>query len=80
NETGFQLASEAIKSYEGVMGNISGDAEMNRINRQLRERYIGDYVKYWQDLMANISWVEVSGWGEISKQIDMTVDPVYSPL
>ncbi|MCG6451120.1 ImcF-related family protein, partial [Vibrio parahaemolyticus] len=38
NETGFQLASEAIKSYEGVMGNISGDAEMNRINRQLRER------------------------------------------
>ncbi|KQH87178.1 type VI secretion protein VasK [Vibrio furnissii] len=80
NETGFQLASEAIKSYEGVMGNISGDAEMNRINRQLRERYIGDYVRYWQALMANVSWVDVSGWGEVSKQIEMTVDPVYSPL
>ncbi|WP_245907092.1 type VI secretion system membrane subunit TssM [Photobacterium sanctipauli] len=80
NETGLQLASEATQAYEGVMGRISGEAEMNRINRQLRERYVSDYVKFWKSLTANILWVEVSTWGESTIQLEVATDPLYSPL
>ena len=80
NETGLQLASEATQAYEGVMGRISGEAEMNRINRQLRERYTNDYIQYWKTLTANISWVSVSTWGESTIQLELATDPLYSPL
>ncbi|MGF1734192.1 type VI secretion system membrane subunit TssM [Photobacterium satsumensis] len=80
NETGLQLASEATRAYEGVMGRISGEAEMNRINRQLRERYTNDYIQYWQALTANISWVAVGTWGESTIQLELATDPLYSPL
>ncbi|MGF1703484.1 type VI secretion system membrane subunit TssM [Photobacterium makurazakiensis] len=80
NETGLQLASEATQAYEGVMGRISGEAEMNRINRQLRERYINDYVKFWKSLTANVVWAEVTTWGETTIQLEVATDPLYSPL
>ncbi|MBC7006529.1 type VI secretion system membrane subunit TssM [Photobacterium sp. BZF1] len=80
NETGLQLASEATQAYEGVMGRISGEAEMNRINRQLRERYTNDYIQYWKTLTANISWVSVATWGESNIQLELATDPLYSPM
>ncbi|WP_194436123.1 type VI secretion protein IcmF/TssM N-terminal domain-containing protein [Vibrio fluminensis] len=80
NETGFQLASQAIKAYEGVMGRINGDAEMNRINRQLRERYIKDYIRYWDDVTTNISLTEVNSWGGSELQLSLATDANFSPL
>ena len=80
NQTGFELASEAIHSYEGVMGRISGEAEMSRINRQLRERYAQDYVRYWKDFTANVHWTSVSTWGDVSVQMAITTDMVFSPV
>ncbi|MGR5284111.1 type VI secretion protein IcmF/TssM N-terminal domain-containing protein [Vibrio maritimus] len=80
NETGFQLASEAIKAYEGVMGRISGDAEMNRINRQLRERYIKDYIRYWSAFTSSVSLTTVDSWGGSEQQLALVTDPNFSPL
>lgn len=80
NETGFQLASEAIKAYEGVMGRVSGDAELSRINRQLRERYTTDYIRYWKELTSNVNWVSVSSWGDSLVQLDLATDAVFSPV
>lgn len=80
NETGFQLASEAIKAYEGVMGRISGDAEMSRINRQLRERYIKDYIQHWSALVSSVSVVEVNSWGGSEQQLNLATDVNFSPL
>lgn len=80
NQTGFELASEAIRSYEGVMGRISGDAEMSRINRQLRERYAQDYVRYWKDFTSNVHWSSVATWGDVSVQMTIATDVVFSPV
>lgn len=80
NETGFQLASEAIKAYEGVMGRISGDAEMNRINRQLRERYIKDYISHWTAFTGSVSLTTVDSWGGSEQQLALVTDPNFSPL
>ncbi|TDO98042.1 type VI secretion protein IcmF/TssM N-terminal domain-containing protein [Marinomonas balearica] len=79
-ETGFELATEAIQAYEGVMGRISGDAELNRINRQLRERYITDYIHYWKDITSNVTWTSVSSWGDSQIQLELTTDAVFSPI
>ena len=80
NETGFQLASEAITAYEGVMGRINGEAEMNRINRQLRERYIKDYIQYWNAFVSNVQLTEVSSWGGSEQQLDLVTDANFSPI
>ncbi|USD66352.1 type VI secretion protein IcmF/TssM N-terminal domain-containing protein [Vibrio sp. SCSIO 43136] len=80
NETGLQLATEATQSYEGVMGRINGEAEMNRINRQLRQRYVQEYIQYWQALSTSIDWVGVTDWGTSQLQLEQVVDPVFSPL
>ncbi|ADZ90068.1 type VI secretion protein IcmF/TssM N-terminal domain-containing protein [Marinomonas mediterranea] len=79
-ETGFELATEAIQAYEGVMGRISGDAELNRINRQLRERYITDYIHYWKDITSNVTWTSVSSWGDSQIQLELVTDAVFSPI
>lgn len=79
-ETGFELATDAIQSYEGVMGRISGDAEMNRINRQLRERYITDYIHYWKDITSNVTWKKVDSWGDSQVQLELATDAVFSPV
>ncbi|GAK88096.1 IcmF-related protein [Vibrio ponticus] len=79
-ETGFQLASQAIQDYEGVMGRISGDAEMNRINRQLRDRYVKDYIRYWMTLTNNVHLTEVNSWGGSEQQLALVTDANFSPL
>ncbi|NLS11770.1 type VI secretion system membrane subunit TssM [Vibrio sp. SM6] len=80
NETGFQLASNAITAYEGVMGRIRGDAEMSRINRQLRERYIADYIQYWGAFIDAVSLTPVTSWGESEQQIQLVTNAHFSPL
>ncbi|AEF53723.1 type VI secretion system membrane subunit TssM [Marinomonas posidonica] len=78
--TGFELASEAIQSYEGVMGRLNGEAEINRINRQLRDRYIEDYIRYWKDFASNVEWVPTQGWGDSKQQLLIASDAIFSPL
>ncbi|KJZ14712.1 hypothetical protein TW85_08275 [Marinomonas sp. S3726] len=77
--TGFELADDAIKGYEGVMGRVS-EAELNRINRQLRQRYIDDYINFWQNFVSNIEWVESTGWADTKQQLAIGSDPIFSPL
>lgn len=77
--TGFELADNAIKGYEGVMGRVS-EAELNRINRQLRQRYIDDYINFWQGFVSNIEWVETSTWANTKQQLSIASDPIFSPL
>lgn len=77
--TGFQLADDAIKGYEGVMGRV-GEAELNRINRQLRQRYIDDYINFWQNFVSNIEWVDTKSWADSKQQLALASDPIFSPL
>ncbi|UJF17214.1 type VI secretion system membrane subunit TssM [Vibrio sp. SS-MA-C1-2] len=80
NQTGLLLATEATQEYEGVMGRIRGEAELNRINRQLRERYINDYIRYWKALLNNVEWKVTDNWGGITNQLDVVSDPLFSPI
>ncbi len=77
---GFELASEAIKSYEGVMGRVNGEAEINKINKQLRDRFIADYIQYWKLFSTNVDWVKTSNWGDSKLQMEMAADKSFSPL
>ena len=78
--TGFELASEAIKSYEGVMGRINGEAEINKINKQLRDRFIADYIQYWKQFASKVEWVKTKEWGDSKLQMSMAADSSFSPL
>ncbi|WP_191601239.1 type VI secretion system membrane subunit TssM [Marinomonas algicola] len=78
--TGFELASEAIKSYEGVMGRVNGEAEINKINKQLRDRFIDDYIAYWKKFSSNVEWASIETWGDSKLQISMAADNAFSPL
>lgn len=80
NSTRFELATIAIKDYEGVVGRISGKAELSRLNRKLRQRYIEDYIGYWQRFVANVHWVPTAGWADTQQQLTLVSDPIFSPL
>jgi type VI secretion system protein ImpL len=77
--TGFELADDAIKGYEGVMGRVS-EAELSRINRQLRQHYIDDYISFWQNFISNIEWVRTESWADTKQQLALASDPIFSPL
>lgn len=78
--TGFELASDAIQSYEGVVGRLKGEAEINRINRQLRDRYTEDYIRYWKEFASNVEWVKTNEWGDVKNQLNIASDTIFSPL
>ncbi|WP_051560319.1 type VI secretion system membrane subunit TssM [Marinobacterium jannaschii] len=80
NDTGFDLASTAIRDYQGVIDRISGEAELNRINRKLRQRYTEEYIGYWQRFAANTEWVTLTGWADSGQQLALVADPIFSPL
>ena len=77
--TSFELANDAIKGYEGVMGRVS-EAELSRINRQLRQHYIDDYINFWQNFISNIEWVKTESWIDSKQQLALASDPIFSPL
>lgn len=77
--TGFELATAAIKDYEGVVGRV-GKVELSRINRNLKQRYVEDYIGYWQRFVSQVQWATPQGWGEIGLQMGVVADPLYSPL
>ncbi|GGB82360.1 hypothetical protein GCM10011352_05220 [Marinobacterium zhoushanense] len=78
--TGFQLTNEALKDYEEVVGRISNDTELSRINRKLKRRYIDDYIGYWQRFANNVHWLPTSGWGDTRLQLEAASEPLFSPL
>lgn len=78
--TGFQLAQEALKDYEGVIERISNENELNRINRKLKQRYIDDYTSYWQRLVTGVQWQSPNDWANTHQQLTLLSDPVFSPL
>ncbi|MEH6577994.1 MAG: type VI secretion system membrane subunit TssM [Amphritea sp.] len=78
--TGFQFATEAIKDYEGVVGRISGKSELSRINRKLKQRYVEDYISYWQRFATNVQWQPTNGWSLAQQQLTIVADPLFSPL
>ncbi|MFC6670666.1 ImcF-related family protein [Marinobacterium aestuariivivens] len=78
--TRFQLAAEALKDYEELVGRISGETELGRINRKLRRRYIEDYVSHWQRFADSIRWVPAEGWGDTRQQLATAAEPLFSPL
>ncbi|MBB1486601.1 type VI secretion system membrane subunit TssM [Oceanospirillum sediminis] len=78
--TGFQLAQEALKDYEGVIDRISNENELNRINRKLKQRYIDDYTAYWQRLVTGVEWQSPDSWASTHQQLTLLSDPVFSPL
>lgn len=79
SSTGFELADDAIKGYEGVMGRVS-EAELSRINRQLRQHYVDDYINFWQSFISNIEWVNTTTWADSKQQLALASDPIFSPL
>ncbi|MEH6651215.1 MAG: type VI secretion system membrane subunit TssM [Motiliproteus sp.] len=80
SSTGFELASSAIKDYEGVLGRVSGKNELSRINRALKRRYIEDYVGYWRRILANVERVQTPDWGTAQRQLSAASEPTDSPL
>lgn len=80
NGTGFQLAHEALKDYEGVIERISNENELNRINRKLKQRYIDDYTAYWQRFAMSVKWQTPENWPQTHQQFTLLSDPVFSPL
>ncbi|MBY4677072.1 type VI secretion system membrane subunit TssM [Marinobacterium arenosum] len=78
--TGFELAREALKDYEGVVGRISNETELSRVNRKLKRRYIEDYIGYWQRLASNVHWQPTSDWGDTRQQLEVAAEPLFSPV
>lgn len=78
--TDFQLATQAINDFEGVVGKITSQAELNRINRELKQRYIDDYIRNWQSFYRNIQWIQPEGITQTRSQLVSMADPLFSPL
>ncbi|GAA3924096.1 type VI secretion system membrane subunit TssM [Litoribacillus peritrichatus] len=79
-DTDFLLVEKALKAYENMAGSSVSKAELSRITRQLKRRYIEEYIAYWKNFADNMEGVKANGWNALSEQLTATVDPVSSPL
>jgi type VI secretion system protein ImpL len=79
-DTDFLLVEKALKAYEDMAGSTVTKAELNRITRQLKRRYIEDYIAYWKRFIENVEAVETHSWTSLSDQLVAMVDPVSSPV
>lgn len=77
---GFQLTTTALKDYENIVGRISTEAELGRINRKLKRRYIEEYIGHWQQLVSHVHWRQTSGWADTRQQLEVVSEPLFSPL
>ncbi|MFC3152732.1 type VI secretion system membrane subunit TssM [Litoribrevibacter euphylliae] len=79
-DTDFLLVEKALKAYENMAGSSVSKAELSRITRQLKRRYVEEYIAYWKTFADNIESVNVYSWNALSEQLTATVDPVSSPV
>jgi len=76
----FQLASTAMAYFEGVLGQVTSNSQISRINRELKQRYIDDYINYWERFYHSVGLHETTGILQVQHQLNLVIDPAFSPL
>lgn len=76
----FQLAMKEIKRFEEVKGEIISQSQLSRINRELKRRYLDDYMGKWQEFSKNISLSIPDGPTQMRNSLALMGDDRASPL
>jgi type VI secretion system protein ImpL len=76
----FNLATRAINDFEGVVGKVTSASQISRVNRELKQRYISDYISHWQHFYRNVSLQSAEDNVELRNQLKLVADTTFSPL
>ncbi|MGB1237007.1 MAG: type VI secretion system membrane subunit TssM [Pseudomonadales bacterium] len=76
----FQLASKAVADFEGIVGKIGSASQISKVNRELKQRYISDYIAHWQDFYRAVQWRRVDDSVKLREQLNSVADETFSPL
>ena len=76
----FQLAIDEIKGFEEVVGKITSQSQLSRINQELKRLYIEDYITVWQDFYNSINLSAAEGTTQIRNSLSLMGDVKFSPL
>lgn len=76
----FNLETRAMNDFEGVVGKVTSASQISRINRELKQRYISDYIAHWQNFYSNVSLQSAEDNVELRNQLKLVADTTFSPL
>ncbi|OUS35707.1 hypothetical protein A9R01_06790 ['Osedax' symbiont bacterium Rs2_46_30_T18] len=76
----FQLAIDEIKGFEEVVEKITSQSQLSRINQELKQLYIEDYISVWLAFYSSINLSAAEGTTQIRDSLTLMGDVKVSPL
>ncbi len=76
----FQLSIDEIKSFEEVVGEITSQSQLSRINQEVKRLYVDDYINAWQDFYENVNLSSLDDPAKLRNTLTLMGDASRSPL